>query len=282
MTLIQPVQSDDTLIGDIRAKLTDGGEHIDLWWLGQSGFLMAYQGNTWLFDPYLSDSLTAKYAGTDKPHIRMTARCVAPASLDMVNVVSSSHRHTDHLDAETLIPILESNPQVSLVVPTANLTFSADRLGRPAHRFTPIDAGETLPIGRFRVTAVPAAHEDLEAEGSHFPCLGYVVQAGKLRVYHSGDTVWYPTMVEWLAPLGVDVAILPINGRKPERRVAGNLWGDEAARLARSIGARCVIPCHYEMFTFNTESPERFVAACRELQQPYHILRCGEHFRFKP
>ena len=29
-----------------------------------------------LFDPYLSESLTKKYAQTDKPHVRMTRRAV--------------------------------------------------------------------------------------------------------------------------------------------------------------------------------------------------------------
>ena len=50
------------------------------------------------------------------------------------------------------------------------------------------------------------------------------------------------------------VALLPINGSAPERRVAGNLNGVEAATLAHAIGARMVIPCHYEMFAFNTAS----------------------------
>ena len=70
-------------------------EHLHLWWLGQSGFLVQWQGQHLLLDPYLSDSLTAKYAATDKPHIRMTERVIAPESLDFIQVVTSSHNHTD-------------------------------------------------------------------------------------------------------------------------------------------------------------------------------------------
>jgi L-ascorbate metabolism protein UlaG (beta-lactamase superfamily) len=76
----------------------------------------------------------------------------------------------------------------------------------------------------------------------------------------------------------VDVALLPINGRAPERRVAGNLDGPEAARLARAIGARQVVPCHYEMFAFNTASPAAFAAECRKLGQPHAVLRAGERW----
>ena len=72
--------------------------------------------------------------------------------------------------------------------------------------------------------------------------------------------------------------MLPINGRAPERRVAGNLHGREAARLAKDIGARMVIPCHYEMFEFNTATPEEFVAECLRLDQPFRVLRAGERW----
>jgi L-ascorbate metabolism protein UlaG (beta-lactamase superfamily) len=75
---------------------------------------------------------------------------------------------------------------------------------------------------------------------------------------------------------GIDVALLPINGRAPERRVAGNLTGEEAAALAHEIGARTAVPMHFEMFEFNTEPPDAFAAACERLGQPYRVLRAGE------
>jgi L-ascorbate metabolism protein UlaG (beta-lactamase superfamily) len=74
----------------------------------------------------------------------------------------------------------------------------------------------------------------------------------------------------------VDIALLPINGRAPQRRVAGNLDGKEAAELAQAIGARLVIPCHYDMFTFNTAAPDLFVETCERLGQPYKVLQNGE------
>jgi L-ascorbate metabolism protein UlaG (beta-lactamase superfamily) len=239
------------------------GEHFHLWWLGQSGFLLQWQGKHLLFDPYLSDSLTRKYAATNKPHVRMTERVVDAARLDFVDLVTSSHSHTDHLDAETLIPLLRVNPQLELVVPEANRTFVADRLGVLTELPRGLDAGQSTTVGSFRLHAVPAAHERLERDeyGRHH-FLGYVVQFGPWTVYHSGDTVRYPGMEDWLRPWPIDLAILPINGRSPERRVAGNLWGEEAAELARDCGARWVIPCHYDMFEFNTATPEAFVAAC--------------------
>ena len=127
MPLIEPVQQDQTLLDDIAARRDS--EYLSIWWLGQSGFLVQWQGQHLLFDPYLSDSLSAKYAGSDKPHVRMTEIAVAPARLDFIDLVTSTHNHTDHLDAETLLPLMEANPEIKVLVPEANRDFAADRLG---------------------------------------------------------------------------------------------------------------------------------------------------------
>jgi len=254
-------------------------EHLHLWWLGQSGFLVQWQGQHLLLDPYLSDSLTAKYAATDKPHIRMTERVIAPESLDFIQGVTSSHNHTDHLDRDTLLPLLEANAGIDLVIPEANREFVTNRLGIPAAQPKGLNAGETLQVAGFTLHAVPAAHNELEtdADGRH-KFLGYVVQAGPWTLYHSGDTLRYEGMLHWLRRWPIDIALLPINGNLPERHVAGNLNGTEAATLARDMGAQIVIPCHYEMFEFNTASPDEFIATAEHFQQPYKVLLAGEHW----
>lgn len=277
MPLIEPVQQDQTLLDDIAARRDS--EHLSIWWLGQSGFLVQWQGQHLLFDPYLSDSLSAKYAGSDKPHVRMTEIAVAPARLDFIDLVTSTHNHTDHLDAETLLPLMEANPEIKVLVPEANRDFAADRLGCDRSILVGMDDGICSEHAGFSVEGVPAAHEELEtdAKGRHH-YLGYVARCGTWTIYHSGDTMHYPGMEQRLQGLGIDIALLPINGRAPERRVAGNLNGAEAADLSRSIGAQIAIPCHYEMFEFNTASPTAFESRCRDLDQGFQVLRCGQRW----
>ncbi len=126
--MIVPVLKDDALLTDITASSEDC-DAFHLWWLGQSGFLLKWGTRTVLFDPYLSDSLTKKYAGTPTPHVRMTERCVKPELLGFVDIVTSSHAHTDHLDAETLVPIGRAHPgPLPLVLPTANIEVARERL----------------------------------------------------------------------------------------------------------------------------------------------------------
>lgn len=273
--LIKPVLQDQDLIADI-ASVEHDTDHFHVWWLGQSGFLVCWQGRHLLFDPYLSDSLTRKYATTDKPHVRMTERVVAPEKLTFVDVVTSSHNHTDHLDKETLVPLMEFSPEVQMIIPEANRAFVANRLEVSADWLHGLDAGQFLKIPPFEIHAVPAAHENLDRDdyGRHV-YLGYVVKFGPWTIYHSGDTVLYDGMEMLLHQWSIDLALLPINGSRPERRVSGNMWGREAAKLAKDIGAGCVIPCHYEMFDFNTESPDSFAEACKSLGQSYQILKAG-------
>jgi len=280
--MIKPVLSDDELLADIKAA-SDDAEHWSLWWLGQSGFLVQWRNRHLLIDPYLSDSLTKKYAATDKPHIRMTEIPIDPARLDFVDVVTSSHNHTDHLDHETLWPLIAANPDLRMIIPEANRAFVADRLKTAPNWPTGLNDGTSASAAGFTFTGLAAAHEQLETdERGNYRCLGYIIGFGEWTIFHPGDCVPYDGMVGRLLELAggrrIDVALMPINGRLPERRVTGNFWGRESARFAKAINARVVIPMHHEMFTFNTETTEEFVSSCEDIGQRYRALRCGERW----
>ena len=188
--MIKPKLQDAEFLADLQFAREQEPDSFHLWWLGQSGFLLQKQYQQILFDPYLSDSLTCKYACTDKPHVRMTERVVAPEKLGFIEVVTSSHNHTDHLDAETLEPILRANPKLELIIPEANREFVANRLNIAPEMPRGLDAGRHAVVKGFNIHAVPAAHETIErdAEG-RCKFLGYVVEFGRWTVYHSGDTV---------------------------------------------------------------------------------------------
>ena len=108
--------------------------------------------------------------------------------------------------------------------------------------------------------------------------MGFLVKFGPWTIYHSGDTVFYHNMGKRFAGHRLDMMLLPINGDLPERRVAGNLNGQQAAWFAKQHAARVVIPMHYEMFEFNTAAPDEFIASCDTQEQPFRVLKCGERW----
>jgi L-ascorbate metabolism protein UlaG (beta-lactamase superfamily) len=244
----EPVLADGAFLTDVQTARVEPG--LRIWWLGQSGFLVQYEGRHLLIDPYLSDSLTRKYAETETPHVRITRRVIEPERLSFVDAVLSTHGHGDHLDEQTLRAI-----GAPLVCPTRIMELAHERSGvEPVG----LSEGEAAGIAGFRIAAVPAVHP-----GEH--CIGYVITAGDRRIYHSGDTTWVEPHVD-----GVDVAIVPINGQ------LNNVDGIEGARLAQQVGAKLAVPCHYDMFEFNTTTPDEFAAECERLGQPYRVLQNGE------
>lgn len=278
MNLISAKVKDEAFIKEVEQYVADD-HHFHLWWLGQSGYLLLWKGKRVLIDPYLSDSLTKKYATTNKPHIRMSERVVAPQLLKDISVITSSHNHTDHLDGETLIPVLKNNPRVVLLIPEANRAFVTERIQMPEDFPVGLNDGECVTIDEFEFHGIPAPHNEIERdEQGRCKFMGYVIRFGPWHIYHSGDTLWYDDMVHLLKPFHLDLALLPINGNDPLRGVAGNLNGKEAAALGEAIGAKRVIPCHYDMFTFNTADPKKFADEAEKIGQPYRILTPGEHF----
>lgn len=232
-----------------------------------------------MIDPYLSDSLTKKYASTDKPHVRMSERVIDPELLKDISIVTSSHNHTDHLDGETLMPVLQNNPGIKFIVPEANRNFVAERVKCKREFPIGLNEGKSVTIDEFTFHGVPARHNEIERdENGNCKFMGYVIEFGEFKIYHSGDTLWFGEMVDLLKPFAVDIAILPINGNDPSRKVAGNLNCAEAAKLGKEIGAKRVIPCHYDMFTFNTADVQDFVNEAERLDQPYKVLKGGERF----
>jgi L-ascorbate metabolism protein UlaG (beta-lactamase superfamily) len=276
--MIEPLQRDAVFLADVTTTMArrDG---VSLWWLGQSGYLITYDGVCIAVDPYLSDSLTVKYANTNKPHVRMGRRVVDPAHLDMVSLVTSSHNHTDHLDAETIGPMMQANLNLEIVCSQANVAFAAERLNVAPARITGVGRGSPHTHGPFRLHVVPAAHNVREQDAAgHERYIGLIIEVGGMTIYHSGDTLWYPELVSELAPWSIDVALLPINGNDPTRGVAGNLNAHEAVDVALQIAAKVMIPCHYDMFTFNTVDPLVCVQYAQQQQQGYMALQMGERY----
>jgi L-ascorbate metabolism protein UlaG (beta-lactamase superfamily) len=244
----EPLLADDAFLADVQLARVEPG--LRLWWLGQSCFLVQFEGHHLLVDPYLSDSLTRTYAETETPHVRITRRVIAPERLSFVDAVLATHEHADHLDEETLKAI-----DAPVLCPARIVDLARERSGV---ELIGLAEGEAVGIGNFQIEAVPAEHP-----GEH--CVGYVISAGDRRIYHSGDTTWVEPGVD-----GVDVAIVPINGK------LGNVDPVEAARLAHHVGAKVAVPCHFDMFEFNTTTPDEFVAECERLGQPYRVLQNGE------
>ncbi|MGB9623484.1 MAG: MBL fold metallo-hydrolase [Phycisphaerae bacterium] len=273
-------------VGELDSPL--GRNDIALWWLGQAGFALRFRDHYMLIDPYLSDSLAVKYAGTEFPHVRMMPPPIVPANVKNLDWCLCTHRHSDHMDPGTLPELARQNPRCRFVLPRAEGRHAVE-IGVPAtHRILLDDGDRFEPVADVSILAVASAHETLERDTDGL-CrfLGYVIRLGRVTLYHSGDCVPYDGLAERLRVTGVQVALLPVNGRDECRRsggIPGNFNLHEALRLRRQAGIRYLVVHHFGMFDFNTVDPQTLRSRIREmgLEDVCFVPEAGRAMRLSP
>ena len=192
--------------------------------------------------------------------VRHRALELAADGLDWVLI---THEHLDHLDLPFLPEVLERSPGASIVLPAPIVPLVEDIVDES--RIVAVQPHDSLDLGGLEVTVVPAFHgvtmEDAYGDGSAVGgrprFVGYVL-GGDAPIYHAGDTIVTDELVSALRPLGIEVALLPVNGRDPEREargIVGNMDAAEAVELALEIGASTLVPYHWDGFSGNTVSP---------------------------
>ncbi len=257
----EPVRSGEELLREI--------EELDcptpaLWWLGHCGFALKWHSSILYIDPYLSDTQAHRYRKSDWPHNRLVAPPLDPAAIGHADLLLATHAHCAHLDPGTAPKLLEASKSARLVLPKS-AAGRAHMMGIDYLRMTTLDADQRLDyIARdgevIRIDAIASAHESLDwTQEDGYPYLGYVLRMGGLAIYHAGDCAPYDGLAEKLHAYGIDLALLPINGRDPGRGMPGNFTIHEAAALAETAGIRCVAPMHYGMFAVNDVSVDLFI-----------------------
>lgn len=256
---------------------------LELTWLGQAGFILRGRSRTIVIDPYLSDSLATKYRDTLFEHERAFPPPVDPTTLQC-DLVVCTHRHTDHMDGETLRALTAANHGLRVCVPTASRDHALG-LGLGDDTLIEMSAGtELVPFDDVRITPIPAAHEELttDDDGEHL-FLGVIVTIGSTTVYHSGDCVPYDGQIDLLRRAQIDAALLPVNGRDAYRRrngVPGNFWIDEAFEVCSLAGIPTLIGHHFGLFDFNTVDPSHLDRAASRFSAGISWIRpkVGEPF----
>ncbi|MBV8098573.1 MAG: MBL fold metallo-hydrolase [Verrucomicrobia bacterium] len=263
--------------GSLAANLGNEPAGVELYWLGQAGFLVRSPALSFVIDAYLSDQLAEKYRGGVFSHARLMAPPITVAELPSLDFVFCTHHHGDHLDVPTIREVARKFSHTRFVVPAASES-EIGSAGLRKGRIVWAEADRAIQLSdTLKVTPVKAAHEGFEYDQfGRDRFLGYVFEVEAGLIYHSGDTVRYPGLVERIIQFGPQLALLPVNGRRSElreKKIPGNFTLEEAIQFCLDGKIPTLIAHHFGMFAFNTIDPELIGQAATKMQNQLQLIK---------
>jgi L-ascorbate metabolism protein UlaG (beta-lactamase superfamily) len=262
--------------GSLAANLGNEPSGVELYWLGQAGFLVRSPGLSFVIDAYLSDQLAEKYRGGVFSHARLMRPPITVAELPSLDFVFCTHHHGDHLDVPTIREIARKFSHTRFIVPAASEPEIAGA-GLRKEQIVWAEADRAIQLSdRLKVTPIKAAHEGFEYDKlGRDRFLGYLFEVEAGLIYHSGDTVRYPGLLERIIQSGPQLALLPVNGRRPELRekIRGNFSLEEAVQFCLDGKIPALIAHHFGMFAFNTIDPNLIDQAATKMQNQLQLVR---------
>ena len=203
--------------------------------LGHSVFHLSAPMLEGLIDPFLSGNVQS---------------CAGPGEFRNLTHLFVTHGHGDHL-GDTVQLGLETGATA-----VANAEICRFLSGKGL-KTSPMYIGGWVcfPFGRVKFT--PAVHGSGITEGKETfyggLAVGMVLEVGRFRIYHAGDTGLTMDM-SLLEALKIDLALLPIGGRYV-------MDTEDALRAVEMIRPRRVVPMHFNTFPGIEADPGAFLAA---------------------
>ncbi|GAA3083560.1 MBL fold metallo-hydrolase [Streptomyces olivoverticillatus] len=219
-------------------------------YLGGPTALIEFGGIRLLTDPTFD--APGDYPIGQRKLVKTAGPALATAEVGHVDAVLLSHdQHPDNLDTAGRAYAA----QAPLVLSTAS---AQERLGGPVRTLANWESYE-LADG-LRVTGVPAQHGPDGSEDLVGEVTGFVLEGeGLPTVYISGDNASLGVVRQIADRCGpIDIAVLFAGGAQTPLLGEAflTLSSTDAAKAARLLGARHVVPLHFEHWAHFTQGPD--------------------------
>ena len=170
------------------------------------------------------------------------------SSKEEADIVLITHEHFDHLSREDLKKVV--GPQ-TIAISMQKCSQELSILGLAEVKI--VKAGDIFEVKGVTIEAVESYNiNKFKEPGLVFHPredgnLGFVIDFGGVRVYHSGDTDDIPEM----ADIKADIALLPVSGTYV-------MTPDEATKAVMKLEPKLAIPMHYGTIVGSEMDAQRF------------------------
>ncbi len=254
------------------------GNETQLTWYGHATFrIITPQGHVLVIDPWFNNPMNPA-AGKGKD---------ALAGIDKVDYILITHGHFDHVGDAVPLAKKTGARLVTNYELGANM---AKLLGYPKDQMgfdSLMNIGGEIKIanGEVTVAMTPAIHSSGLRNPKAGPDQPAVVYGGtaagfviKIKhgptIYDTGDTAYFSDMKLIGEQYHPDVGLINIGGH----------FGMEpamAARAAKAVRAKLVIPHHYKTFPVLTQDPTQFVKDVEREGIKVRVMKPGETLVFR-
>jgi L-ascorbate metabolism protein UlaG (beta-lactamase superfamily) len=259
-------------------------------WLGWAGVEIEAGGENLVIDPLGDPAATFAVLG-DRARQAQLPAVVPPEARGTALAGLVSHLHRDHTDAGALTEALTPDAAVyepawpggedaeNLSIAQANAEL--DGAGLRRH---PVTAWDRAEVGPFAIAALPAV------DGLGDPQVSWLVEADGQRVLHLGDTIFHGYWWRMARRHGpFDLVLAPINGAvvdfpnlQPPSPLAAAMEPEQAALAGELLGAKTVVPIHYDGYAVDPfylpvgDAADRFEVAAAARAYASRLLEPGE------